>query len=225
MPGPAAGGGQISDAPVPICSPTLGGCWVQVSSWLPPAGSTPCPASASPCPPGKLRHRVALGCLALILPAAASAHLWLCGDSRSSIPAWHRALRSMVASVPPLLAWMSIAPSDCPGLWQHSCCLQACQDPTTAATCSPIAVHRKRDKNILAGEAGAGLGPGLEQTVLSVGCERGRECGQSRGDAPVSPNQQHSGQQLSRAFCAAVRCKALGAKKSPPDSWISLTTR
>lgn len=81
MLGPAERGGQIPDAPVPIRSPTLGGCWVWVSSWLPPGGGS------TSCPLGKLQQSVALGCLTLISPAAASAHLWLCSDSHSSVPA------------------------------------------------------------------------------------------------------------------------------------------
>lgn len=54
MPGLAGGGGQIPDMPVPIHSPTLGGCWVQVSSWLPPrGGSSPLPTLCQPLPTGE----------------------------------------------------------------------------------------------------------------------------------------------------------------------------
>lgn len=134
----------------------------------PPGGSTP-----SPCPLGKLWHRVATGCWSLMSPAAASAHLGLCSDFCSSILR-HRGHRSMVPSVPPLPAWIAIAP-DYPGQdsqdpgkpgWTLASLTQVCQGAATAAMCSLTAMHRKLDKNSPAGETGTGPRPGLKLGVL-----------------------------------------------------------
>lgn len=158
MPGLAGGGGgQIPDVPVPVLSPTLGGCWMQMFSW----GST-----HSPCPSRSCGTRWLWATGPLCYPAAASAHLGLCSNSSSSI-LQHRGHRSMVASIPPFPAWTSIAPA-CPGQDSQDLAslTQVCQGATTAAMCPLTAMHRKLDKNNPAGETGTGPRPGLKLRVL-----------------------------------------------------------
>lgn len=102
MPGPAEGQGQIPDAPVPIRSPILGGCWVQVSSWLPLVGGAR-PAQALPAPACRRSYRTVWLWAAWPL-SHQLLHLPIFGFAATlAPPSWldTGALRSVVASIPP----------------------------------------------------------------------------------------------------------------------------
>jgi len=119
MPGLAEGGGQIPDAPVPICSPTLGsthpGC--RCSPGCPRWVSTP----AQPLPASACRASHGTRWLWAAWPFSRQL-LHLCIFSFAvtlAAPSWlgAGALRSAVASIPPLPGQTSFGPSDCPALW------------------------------------------------------------------------------------------------------------
>lgn len=106
MPGLAEGGGQIPDTHVSILSPTLCGCWVQVSSWLPQGRSTPCPAPAR-------QESYSTGWLWDAWPSSRQLlHLSVFGFAAAlTPPSQLGAGWSMVAFFPLLLAWTPIAPT------------------------------------------------------------------------------------------------------------------